>query len=137
MIAVCVLAVAIAGSGCSSRAGGCAPERREFVELPLCLGNVAADQGADLVEAGLADIGGGRPRTRDGVEVGVEPRLRVDRQLEEALAHGPDPLHLAAVFGLDPKTAIRYAENARLLLTTRAEEQNPASSREPKGRNDP
>jgi hypothetical protein len=48
-------------------------------------------------------------------------RLRVDRQLEEALAHGPDPLHLAAVFGLDLKTAIRYAENARLLLTTRAE----------------
>ena len=64
-------------------------------------------------------------------------RLRVDRQLEEALDHGPDPLHLAAVFGLDPKTAIRYAENARLLLTTRAEEQDPASSREPKGRNDP
>jgi integrase len=59
-------------------------------------------------------------------------RLRVDRQLEEALAHGPDPLHLAAVFGLDPKTAIRYADNARLLLTTRAEEQDPASSREPK-----
>jgi integrase len=26
-------------------------------------------------------------------------RLRVDRQLEEALAHGADPLHLAAVFG--------------------------------------
>jgi hypothetical protein len=64
-------------------------------------------------------------------------RLRVDRQLEEALDHGPDPLHLAAVFGLDPKTAIRYAENARFLLTTRAEEQDPASSREPKGRNDP
>ena len=64
-------------------------------------------------------------------------RLRVDRQLEEALACGPDPLHLAAVFGLDPKTAIRYAENARLLLTTRAEEQDPASSREPKGRNEP
>jgi integrase len=39
-------------------------------------------------------------------------RLRVDRQLEEALTHGPDPLHLAVVFGLDPKTAIRYAENA-------------------------
>ena len=64
-------------------------------------------------------------------------RLRVDRQLEEALAYGPDPLHLAAVFGLDPKTAIRYAENARLLLTTRAEEQDPASSREPKGQNEP
>jgi hypothetical protein len=64
-------------------------------------------------------------------------RLRVDRQLEEALAHGPDPLHLAAVFGLDPKTAIRYAENARALLVTTAEEQDPAGSREPKGRNGP
>jgi hypothetical protein len=64
-------------------------------------------------------------------------RLRIDRQLEEALAHGPDPLHLAAVFGLDPKTAIRYAENARLLLATRAEDQDPASSSEPKGQNGP
>jgi hypothetical protein len=64
-------------------------------------------------------------------------RLRVDRQLEEALTCGPDPLHLAAVFGLDPKTAIRYAENARLLLTTSAEEQDPASSREPKDQNEP
>ena len=64
-------------------------------------------------------------------------RLRADRQLEEALAHGPDPLHLAAVFGLDPKTAIRYAENARLLLNTRAEEQDPARSRELKGQNEP
>ncbi|MEU1107286.1 hypothetical protein ABZ408_41135 [Streptomyces tibetensis] len=36
-------------------------------------------------------------------------RLRVDRQLEEALTHGPDPLHLAEVFGLDEKTAMRYA----------------------------
>jgi len=64
-------------------------------------------------------------------------RLRVDRQLQEALAHGPDPLHLAAVFGLDPKTAIRYAENARQLLQTTIEEQDPFSSREPKGRNGP
>ncbi|WP_351232167.1 hypothetical protein [Streptomyces sp. NPDC002133] len=31
-------------------------------------------------------------------------RLRVDRQLEEALVHGPDPLHLAKVFGLEEKT---------------------------------
>ncbi|MFD7785467.1 hypothetical protein ACFV4Q_20595 [Streptomyces nojiriensis] len=30
-------------------------------------------------------------------------RLRVDRQLEEALIHGPDPLRLAEVFGLDEK----------------------------------
>jgi integrase len=60
-------------------------------------------------------------------------RLRVDRQLEEALTHGPDPLHLAAVFGLDPKTAIRYAENARVLLATTIEDQDPASRDEPKG----
>ena len=55
-------------------------------------------------------------------------RLRVHRQLDEALTQGPDPLHLASVFGLDPKTAIRYAENARQLLTTAAEEQDPAGS---------
>ncbi|MGI8808160.1 MAG: hypothetical protein ACR2KK_10025 [Acidimicrobiales bacterium] len=49
-------------------------------------------------------------------------RLRVDRQLEEALTHGPDPLHLAAVFGIDQKTAIRYAASARHLLETAAEQ---------------
>ncbi|MEO3891900.1 hypothetical protein [Nonomuraea sp. B5E05] len=64
-------------------------------------------------------------------------RLRVNRQLDEALARGPDPLHLAAVFGLDPKTAIRYADSARRLLTSTAEEQDPAGSGEPKGRNHP
>jgi len=64
-------------------------------------------------------------------------RLRAGRQLEEALARGPDPPHLAAMSGPDPKTAIRYAENARLLPTTRADEQDPASSTEPKGQNHP
>jgi hypothetical protein len=49
-------------------------------------------------------------------------------------AHGPDPLHLAAVFGFDPKTAIRYAENARALLASTAERQDPAGRDEPKGR---
>ncbi|MFF3159834.1 hypothetical protein [Streptomyces sp. NPDC057910] len=48
-------------------------------------------------------------------------RLRVDRQLEEALIHGPDPLHLSLVFGIDEKTAIRYAESARALLEQAAE----------------
>lgn len=48
-------------------------------------------------------------------------RLRVDRQLEEALTHGPDPLHLSVVFGLDEKTAIRYAAAARQLLETQIE----------------
>lgn len=42
--------------------------------------------------------------------------LRVDRQLDEALTHGPDPLHLAVVFGLDETTAIRYSAAARHLL---------------------
>jgi hypothetical protein len=48
-------------------------------------------------------------------------RLRMDRYLDEALARGPDPLHLAAVFGLSNKTAIRYANMARQLLETGAE----------------
>ncbi len=52
-------------------------------------------------------------------------RLRVDRQLEEALHHGPDPLHLAAIFDLDHKTAIRYANAARRLLTTAPEHDHP------------
>lgn len=55
-----------------------------------------------------------------GQEATLE-RLRVDRQLEEALTHGPDPLHLAVVFGLDEKTAIRYAAAARQLLETQIE----------------
>jgi hypothetical protein len=55
-------------------------------------------------------------------------RLRVHRQLEEALVQGPDPLHLASMFGLDHKTAIRYADNARQLLITAAEEQDPGNA---------
>jgi hypothetical protein len=52
--------------------------------------------------------------------------LRVDRQLEEALASGADPLHLASTFGLDPGTAVRYASSARQLLQTAAGQQDPA-----------
>ncbi|WP_433521534.1 hypothetical protein ACQPZ2_01350 [Nocardia pseudovaccinii] len=51
--------------------------------------------------------------------------LRVDRQLDEALTHGPDPLHLAVVFGLEESTAIRYCAAARQLLQTPAEEHEP------------
>jgi integrase len=43
-------------------------------------------------------------------------RLRIDRQLDEAIVTGGDPLHLAAVFGISEGTAIRYAVNARKLL---------------------
>jgi hypothetical protein len=49
-------------------------------------------------------------------------RLRVDCQLDEALASSPDPLHLAAAFGLDEKTAIRCADAARQLLESSAEQ---------------
>jgi integrase len=59
-------------------------------------------------------------------------RLRVDRQLEEALTHGADPLHLAAVFGIDDTTAIKYAAIARQLLETPAEQHGPSGSSEPK-----
>ncbi|MEU9382067.1 hypothetical protein AB0D38_14185 [Streptomyces sp. NPDC048279] len=43
-------------------------------------------------------------------------RLRTDRWLDEALDRGPDPLHLAAVFGISAATAIRYANSARSIL---------------------
>ena len=59
-------------------------------------------------------------------------RLRVDRQLEEALTCGADPLHLAAVFGTGDTTAIKYATIARQLLATAAEQHHPSGSREPK-----
>jgi integrase len=59
-------------------------------------------------------------------------RLRVDRQLEEALTHGADPLHLAAVFGIDDTTAIKYAAIARQVLETAAEQHGPSGSSEPK-----
>ncbi|WP_282088435.1 hypothetical protein [Streptomyces tendae] len=49
-------------------------------------------------------------------------RLRVDRQLEEAMVKGPDPLHLAEVFGRDEKTAMRCADSARALLEQAAEQ---------------
>ena len=64
-------------------------------------------------------------------------RLRVDRQLEEALTHGPDPLHLAAVFGIGDTTAIRYATVARQLLQTPVEQHDATGSHEPKGPNHP
>lgn len=43
-------------------------------------------------------------------------QLRINRTLEEALAHGGDPLHLMAVFGMSDTAAIQYATNARALL---------------------
>jgi hypothetical protein len=59
-----------------------------------------------------------------GLGVTLE-QLRVDRQLDEALTAGPDPLHLASVFGIGDETAIRYAAAARHLLASAAEDQPP------------
>lgn len=58
--------------------------------------------------------------------------LRVDRQLDEALTHGPDPLHLAVVFGLDETTAVRYSTAARKLLLTPAEQHHPRLATNPR-----
>jgi hypothetical protein len=63
-----------------------------------------------------------------GTGVGLE-RLRVDRQLDEALATGPDPLHLAEMFGIGDVTAIRYAHAARQLLDSAAEHEAPSLDR--------
>jgi integrase len=53
---------------------------------------------------------------------GVQPeRIRADRILHEALAIGPDPLHLSMVFNLSHTTASRYADIAKQLLDTPAE----------------
>jgi site-specific recombinase XerD len=75
-------------------------------------------------------------QTTRGLTATLE-RLHADRQLEEALTHGPDPLHLAAVFGLDDTTAIRYATIARQLLEIPAEQHHSAGFREPKDQNSP
>ncbi|MBJ3813227.1 hypothetical protein JGB26_40310 [Streptomyces flavofungini] len=60
-------------------------------------------------------------------------RFRVDRQLEEALIHGADPLHHALVFGIDEKTAIRYADSARRLLGAELEATPPDRALGPAG----
>ncbi|KUL32174.1 hypothetical protein [Streptomyces regalis] len=51
-------------------------------------------------------------------------QIRMDRQLEEALTHGPDALHLAAVFGISERAAMRYAatDAARAFLATPLEQ---------------
>jgi hypothetical protein len=52
-------------------------------------------------------------------------RMRSDRWLEEALIRGPDPLHLAVVFGISTSTAIRYARGARSILGSEHPDERP------------
>jgi integrase len=49
--------------------------------------------------------------------------IRRDRILQEALATGADPLHLALVFNIDHTNAMGYANAARNLLTGPAEQE--------------
>lgn len=49
-----------------------------------------------------------------GLSVTLE-QLRIDRQLEEALAVGANPPRVAAVFGVTEDTALVYAARARAL----------------------
>ncbi|MFE7778740.1 hypothetical protein ACFU5O_33675 [Streptomyces sp. NPDC057445] len=46
----------------------------------------------------------------------------MDRQLEEALAHGPDALHLAALFGISERAATRYTNDAKAFLESPLEQ---------------
>ncbi|MFJ7589446.1 hypothetical protein ACIQZO_19120 [Streptomyces sp. NPDC097617] len=56
-------------------------------------------------------------------EVGVPlNQIRQDRQLEEALTRGPDALHLAVVFGISERAAMRYANAARAFLESPLEQ---------------
>ena len=48
-------------------------------------------------------------------------QVRADRVLEEALDHGPDPLHLAHVFAISRAAAVRYAIHAEDLMRLSAE----------------
>ncbi len=66
---------------------------------------------------------------------GTIEHLRIDRQLEEALASGADPLHLSVVFGIADATAVRYANSARQLLE-RPHESPPAGSRRTEASNE-
>ena len=54
--------------------------------------------------------------------------IRRDRILQEAPATGADPLHLALVFNIDHTNAMAYANAARTLLSSPAEQ---ALSRRP------
>jgi integrase len=54
-------------------------------------------------------------------------RLRIDRQLEEAIASEGDPLRLAEMFAICEETAVRYTANARLLMP-RPHEKHPLTS---------
>ncbi|MFJ8978744.1 hypothetical protein [Streptomyces sp. NPDC102282] len=58
-------------------------------------------------------------------------QMRIDRQLEEALAGGGDPRRLAAIFGISEFTAVRYASAARALMANTLESPPPSTTTRP------
>jgi integrase len=67
-------------------------------------------------------------------------QIRGDRVLQEALAVGADPLHLAAAFNLSSTTAIAYADIARSLLARPIEDSaavSPTATNRPRPATDP
>jgi hypothetical protein len=58
-----------------------------------------------------------------GRAIGHGGRGDSSRILQEALATGADPLHLALVFNIDHTNAMAYANAARNLLTGPAEQE--------------
>jgi len=70
---------------------------------------------------------GTRPVSPDHLDKHQPPgvsleHIRRDRILHEALATGADPLHLALVFNIDHTNAMAYANAARSLLSSPAEQ---------------
>ncbi len=59
--------------------------------------------------------------------------IRRDRILQEALATGGDPLHLSLVFNIDHTNAMAYANAARNLLSSPAEQALSRHSRQTRG----
>ena len=59
--------------------------------------------------------------------------IRRDRILQEALAAGADPLHLSLVFNIDHANAMAYANAARNLLSSPAEQALSRRSRQARG----
>ncbi|GLX48834.1 hypothetical protein Shyhy01_17840 [Streptomyces hygroscopicus subsp. hygroscopicus] len=68
---------------------------------------------------------------------GERPLQRAVQAVPERVHHGllpfsggADPLHLALIFGIDEKTAIRYADSARALLEQAAGHSTGPSAKE-------
>ena len=88
---------------CGRGDGGDPANQHLLIDQQSDPGNRADEQSLDHTKTS-------RPARHFGTTKGRPPTRR------GPLTRGPDPLHLAVVFGLDGKTAIRYANATRQLL---------------------